>query len=234
MHVLFFCLLTTSLGVQTQARANNEKLWISSAVFPSSTQIELLNLAYAQDQLQPREKPPLHAGRIAAEIFVGGAGGVGLGFVGVRVGYSLADCAKGFLDLCGLGEGIIGGMIGYVLGSAIGVYIIGTGGNETGSFATTLVGSIVFPIVVGGGAIVAKDAMNINDVKQPWEAIATVAAGALPPIGATIGFNRFRRYDASFTTRSALININSGQTALAVPQLTFRPEPSINLLKVRF
>jgi hypothetical protein len=34
-----------------------------------------------------REKTPLHAGRIAAEIFVGGAGRVGLGFVGVRVGF---------------------------------------------------------------------------------------------------------------------------------------------------
>ncbi len=51
-------------------------------------------------QMSIREKTPLHAGRIAAEIFVGGAGGVGLGFVGARVGFlRIMLISQGFCQL---------------------------------------------------------------------------------------------------------------------------------------
>ena len=84
-----------------------------------------------------RSKPPLSVGRIVGEILAGGVGGVVVGFVGLVVGINYAFARDLPMGKCNpvVGYAI---RIGSVLGSTIGVYVVGNIGNETGSFLATL------------------------------------------------------------------------------------------------
>lgn len=186
---------------------------------------------------QQYEKPPLSGRRIAEEIIVGCAGGFAVGvpcaLAGGAVGASMTydpDYPDSWFPSLGMIFGAaIGFGISYPLGSATGVYLVGTRGNVTGSFLATWVGTIVGLLCVLPAAMIDYD-------------LAGIAFLAGPPIGATIGFNLTRRYETPAESETALINLRNGQVSLAIPRVYFRPDSSgsgglsqnVDLLRVRF
>lgn len=149
-----------------------------------------------ENEKQAHQKPPRNLGRIACEILTGAATASALAYSSLYVvGYG----AK----IAGWGEGCMGGLavlaiIGcvvppfYVLGGAIGVYFVGSRGNETGSFLATLGGSLLglFVMAILYFYIKAAEDMMLGIEKIVLWPLVFIAA----PIIATLGFNLTRRY----------------------------------------
>jgi len=187
---------------------------------------QLSNLTYLSN-VTYAEKPPLNGYRIAGEILAGGVGGTLTGLLGVSIAESSAPYPiKGYyLDF----------LLAYPIGSAIGVYIVGNIGNETGSFGTTLGGSI------SGILIWIICAIGASNGDMPSIVPITVFFAA-PPIFATIGFNETRRYKTPPETETGLLNFSERQMSLNVPTIYFRPDPfdgkklyqNVDLVTIRF
>ncbi len=202
----------------------------------SSNRTDLFGTDVENRARQP-EKPPISDGKVIGEILAGGAGGIAFGFGGAIIGYGLekdlTGCEPGgWLDFCGFIGAFIGGSTGIILGSSLGVYAVGNNGNETGSFLATWGGSL------GGGIVGFLAWMPVLRADFPDENTALlllpVATAIGATIGAMIGFNMTRRYKSPPAVGSALINFSEGQTSLAVPTLSFRPAPYVDLVQVRF
>jgi hypothetical protein len=136
-------------------------------------------------------RPRLDGLRITGELFAGSATGfVGLlvaGWTGFAINQELDPCGGSF---CNVGGGIIGAEIGLVTAAPIGVYLVGSAGDQTGSFAATMLGS--FAGGAAGTAIVLTGMATRQDVVIGLGAGVAIAA---PLIGSVIGFNFTRRYD---------------------------------------
>ena len=149
-----------------------------------------------ENKKQAHQKPPRNLGRIACEILTGGATASALAYSTLYVvGYG----AK----IAGWGEGCMGGLAVlaimfyvvppfYVLGGAIGVYFVGSRGNETGSFLATLGGSLLglFVMAILYFYIKAAEDMMLGIEKIVLWPLVFIAA----PVIATLGFNLTRRY----------------------------------------
>jgi len=139
---------------------------------------------------------------------IGCIGGCTSGCVTFIVIMIIASESENCYELgCGMWEGLIGGITSHTLGSAISVYIYGSSGNETGSFLATLVGSILGAGMGITGAIIFSEAPPL----------ALTVFLICPPIGATIGFNLTHRYKSPPASKTALINLRSGQMSFAIP-----------------
>lgn len=136
---------------------------------------------------QERAKPPLSKGRITGEFFAGVAGGTA---VAVMPCYLLI---KLFPREPGTGPaGVPGNLpeilaalclpVGYAIGSAAGVYLVGNTGNETGSFLKPLVAASL--VVIGG--------LTATFLSGQVEFIPVILVGA--PAVAVGVFNSTRRY----------------------------------------
>ena len=150
-----------------------------------------------ENKKQAHQKPPRNLGRIACEILTGAATASALAY---SSSYVVGYGAK----IAGWGEGCMGGLaLGaimfsvfpplYVLGGAVGVYFLGSRGNETGSFLATLGGSLLGLFVmellyfyIG----VTEKYMTLGIEKIVLWPLVFLAA----PIMATLGFNLTRRY----------------------------------------
>jgi len=145
-----------------------------------------------ENKKQNHQKPPLSVIRIAGEILAGAAAGLAVALP-VLFAISTADSFQaGFgrsfvLWICFLFFPIL-----YVLACALGVYLLGSRGNQTGSFLLTL-----------GSGFVGGLVMFVLSFMLPvgWRGEATVSAILLlsfvlliPLIFATFGFNLRRRY----------------------------------------
>lgn len=108
----------------------------------------------------------------------------------------------------------LGASIGYPIGSALGVYIVGDTGDETGSFVATLCGSLL-------GASLSYAAILLRILPSP---LSYVSFFAVPPICACIGFNMTRRYKSSPSFGTALLNFRGGQMTLGIPRVYFQPD----------
>lgn len=155
-------------------------------------------------------KPRLRVGRILGEILAGGALGLALGYGGAYLGYVIAGGEDEGLEWAwGL---IIGGSLGASIGCALGVYTVGSIGDETGSIGSTFLGSV---LGVGLGWV----ALLVGE-----ESILTYISIAIPPIGACVGFNMTRRYKFYTSSGRALLNFREGQMTLGIPTVYFRPD----------
>jgi hypothetical protein len=152
--------------------------------------------AHADDEPPPpsvleeedRGTPELSVPRLLGEAALGGLFAVGGGFGGAYMGYYLETGGKPCGDLCGFGGFIVGGLVGLAVAPPIGVYLAGSYGDETGSFALALGGSILGTIV---GAWASHE---LDDANAPGVAVvAPIIAG--PVLGSMLGFNLTRRYD---------------------------------------
>ena len=146
-----------------------------------------------------RQKPPLSVVRIACEIIAG-----------------TALCIVALLVVCGIcivlfGKPQTGGhcselaIVGvmtmfifvfpplYVLGGAVGVYLVGTRGKQKGSFLLTLPGGFVGLLVMVIMAFAGGDSsVGTGEKIVIWGLFSLIG-----PIFATIGFNLTRRYKES-------------------------------------
>lgn len=110
-------------------------------------------------------------GKVVGELLVGSGASLVLGYAGAMLG-----CYIG--SLWGV---IVGYEVGSAFGSTLGVYIIGSSGNETGSFGSTF-GWGVLGTCIGIVVVIISDADGLNKTH-------IIMNSLIQSLGATIGFN---------------------------------------------
>lgn len=140
----------------------------------------------AEGKKQVAQKPPLSVGRIAAQIL---AGTILCIVVFMLFGMSGFPGSAGDIgDLGVLLIFIIFFSPWYMIGSALGVYLVGNIGKQTGSFLAALGSGFLGGLVMF--LLFAKELVSLTEEK-----IVTLGLMLLiGPIMATIGFNLTRRY----------------------------------------
>ena len=145
-----------------------------------------------ENKKQNRKKPPLSRRRIACEILAGTA-------TGLAVAYPVAYVIGASVD-----KGCFGGIVAlskiffvfppvYGLGSTVGVYLLGTRGKQTGSFILTVAGGFLGGLLT---LLMISIGINLSDelILIVFLLFWSLLVLLIPPILATIGFNRTRRY----------------------------------------
>ena len=138
-------------------------------------------LAAAVSSSAHAQKQPVSAGRIAGE--------AALGFVGVPLGFAIGyTIGSGFRPRGSSNTGVALGFAGALLGPALGVSAVGSGGPSRGSFGAAVGGA-----ALGYGVMyfAVPAATKVNPTKLKIAAL--VAAFALPAAGATIAYNATRK-----------------------------------------
>ncbi len=156
----------------------------------------------AENKEQNRQKPSLNLGRIACEILAGAVAGLAVALpVAYVIGIVLVGKGEPFFQ-------VIFNMVFpllYGLGSAVGVYLVGSRGKQTGSFLRTLAGGLVGGLVMlvmlplalflSSDYIVEVESSDyIVGVEKIVGWALVVLISLIPPIFATISFNLRRRY----------------------------------------
>ena len=170
-------------------------------------------------------KPPPSARRIEREILFGIVGAM-VGMVpGFGMAYAFGVGEEEDLSAVRLVLGYTMATAAWSLCSAAGVYIVGTSGNETGSFLATMSGAAAG---LGMALVDAEiDLMGFNNALLLFTA---------PTIGAIIGFNLTRRYDSPpAKSETAPMDARGGKMGFAVRGAYSRPDPlRVDLLRGRF
>lgn len=156
-------------------------------------------------------KPPLNQGKVFGELIAGTALGMAIGMGAAYIGASITYDGTWFSDLPGA---LIGIMLAYPLGSALGVYLVGNIGSTTGSFSSAL------GAAYGGLILGAAGAYALNRVSQSASVIAFLA---VPPLLATFSFNRSRRYKNPPMASVSLLNFRDGKMNLGIPTIMAFP-----------
>lgn len=131
--------------------------------------------------LAQAQKQPVSGGRIAGE--------VALGFVGVPLGFAIGyTIGSGFRPHGSSNTGVALGFAGALVGPALGVSAVGSGGPSRGSFGAAVGGA-----ALGYGVMyfAVPAAAKVNPMKLKIAAL--VVAFALPAAGATIAYNATRK-----------------------------------------
>ncbi|HJZ45857.1 MAG TPA: hypothetical protein VKE41_01785 [Roseiflexaceae bacterium] len=120
---------------------------------------------------------------LIAQALGGALFGLALGAATGLIGAQLfAGTSDGWGDLI---AAIVGAIIGYTIGVSLGVYLIGRRLGGRGAYWRTLIGSIVGTALV----LLAAEPLHLNANAT----VLQVCLIALPPIGATFGFNVSRK-----------------------------------------
>lgn len=125
--------------------------------------------------------------RIVGELAVGGLSGFVGSLVLSTTAYHMTGPHQGEWD--GFGAFVIGGLIGTMVGSSLGVYAIGTAGRDNGSYGATLAGSTL-------GLLTFFLMPGDPDHQSFWFKLY-----ALPTLGGVIGFNATRKTALTPPTR---------------------------------
>ena len=155
-----------------------------------------------ENKKQNHLKPPRSLGRIAGEILAGAVAGL---TVALPVAYVIGIVLLG-TDLSAvpavpavLGFQVIFDLVFpplYGLGSAVGVYLLGTRGKQTSSFLLTLagglVGGIVMLVMLPFALFLSSDYIVGVEKIVGWALVILIPL--IPPIFAAFGFNLRRRY----------------------------------------
>ncbi|MHC5058880.1 MAG: hypothetical protein ACYTKD_29850 [Planctomycetota bacterium] len=158
-----------------------------------------------ENKKQNRPKPPRSLGRIACEILAGTVTGFVVALLVLCVNlyvifFVILGATADWLEEKNLGLGGLAAA-GFILlafpmlygpASAVGVYLVGRRGNETGSFLATLGGGFLglFVMVLVYFYVFAAGNMLLGIEKIVLWPLVFLAA----PIMATLGFNLTRRY----------------------------------------
>lgn len=156
-------------------------------------------------------KPPLNQGKIFGEFITGSALGMAAGLGAAYVGAMISYDGSWFSELPGA---VVGFTLAYPLGCALGVYLIGNIGSDTGSFDSAL-GAAYGGIIVG-----AIGAYAMNRVSKSASVITLLAA---PPLLATFAFNKSRRYKDPSVASVSLLNFKGGEMNLGFPAIMAFP-----------
>jgi integral membrane sensor domain MASE1 len=129
----------------------------------------------------PTKRPAIVA--YFAQALGGALFGVALGGAAGLIGARLfAGTSEGWGDLI---AAIVGAIIGYTLGVSLGVYVIGNQLGGRGGYWRALLGWVIGSALV----LLAAEPLHLN---QNTAVLQTYLI-ALPPIGATLGFNLSRK-----------------------------------------
>ena len=152
-----------------------------------------------KNEKQNRRKPPLSRLRISCQVLAGAVGGSAM----LASLFACVAVADFFQDYAGLGVIILLKPVFpliYVLGLAVGVYLAGNIGKQTGSFFATLgfaffgglAAFFLFLILIRAGTIWTTDAEK--GAQDLILYIGCLLLLFIPPIFPTLGFNLTRRY----------------------------------------
>jgi len=119
------------------------------------------------------------------------------------------------------------------LGYALGVYLVGNHGSDTGSLGLTLVGAY------GGLLTGVIFAIALSNSSQT---IAFVAFFAILPLFATLAFNNSHRYKNPRAVSASLLNFRAGKMDIGFPAIRVLPSApgsgklnwAVNLASVEF
>lgn len=147
---------------------------------------------------QNPQKPPISIGRIACEILAAAVAGLAVALpIACITGIVLVDegsCFAGF-GLLAIFACVFPPLYG--LGGAVGVYLVGTRGKQTGSFLLTLGGGfltgLLTLVMISIASYLTDDELISIVFFLLWPFFVLLS----PPIVATISFNLTRRYKES-------------------------------------
>ena len=165
-----------------------------------------------ENEKQSRHKPPRSRRRIAGEILAGMATGFAFAVPVLYVTvYVIVRAIWGEEKNLGLGGFVV---LGFILlafpmlygpASAVGVYLVGRRGTQTGSFFATLgwgcLGGLVMLVMLI--PVLFLSAALIVGVENIVRWTLWVLVSLIPPIFATLGFNLTRRYEEPVLPRSS-------------------------------
>ena len=183
---------------------------------------------------------PLKPGKVAGEFLLGGAGALLLGLAAGSIGSGVAhsENSDGF-GVPDVGAGLapaLGYLLGSNLGCALGVYLIGNSGGETGSFAATFGGSLAGGLLTGGLVVAVAQANKNNHISSP---ALVIAATVGQTAGAVLAFNSTRKKRVQVSS-GALLNLNEGKLAVSFPRVNISPDSKssssykVNLFQTKF
>jgi hypothetical protein len=144
---------------------------------------------------QDGKKSSLNISRIAGEFLAGIAGGIIIGFIPAYLflyHYPTGGQSDGNLGL--VLPALMYLPVGYSLGSAIGVYLVGNIGKETGSFKYTLGGSSLIGLVALGITII------LSSMCPGIFFISSIVSMLVLVIAPVFMFNLTRKYKSPATS----------------------------------
>lgn len=207
---------------------DHEKKNYFSSLFPEEKRLRSTPL-FPKYNIQYEKVSQKTNSTVIGKLFFGSIGSFGFGVIGGIIGSSL-NTEEGWF--AGLGEAIIGYLIGSTLGSSIGVYTSAPG-DETGSFVTTLGGSILGTAAGIGILYIFSD----NDV-----IVGLIGYTLAQSAGATIAFNAsVRKHEYNFAN-DAMFQLKEGKCNFSYPKIHLTSHPlqpnklikTITLLNVEF
>lgn len=174
------------------------------------------------DSLALTDEHPFGAGQTIGCFASGTAAGGLLGGAIGALSYYTFTSDEDQDNISGTTGFIVGGLLGYTVGNALGVYGFGRISDETGSFKATLVGSAL-GLMAGGLGLLASERWFAHPNDGSNDTISGTILFAAPPLGATIAFLVTRRNDPpESASENALINLERGRFCLGAPTLSFR------------
>jgi hypothetical protein len=205
---LTFVLVTTGHAQKIEIPISLRHIWLDQSYLAPRMSGDncMLGLSSSLSDSQSESKPPLNALRVCGEITAGSAGGLALLLLPTPlVDLSLKNTDAGVAMALGYLYLLSALAVTYPLGIATGVYLIGSVGDESGSFWAALGGSYIGGLA-GAGILLGGD----------FDRDAFVPALLMAPIAATIAFNITRKREKS--------------SASAAPPISFR----VNLARMKF
>ena len=167
---------------------------------------ESINIANKKQDFQ---KPPRNIGRIISEILAGIASGFAVALpVAFVIGASVPEGC--FAGLAALGYMFLVVPPVYGLGSAVGVYLVGSRGKQTGSFLATLGWDLLAGFIA---LLILYVSLRLQTMLAVAQSSSLMIVGSMvelqkiirwvrwvivlliPPILATLGFNLTHRYE---------------------------------------
>ena len=196
MQASFAALLLTLVlaGTSAHAQTSAERLARSSSAFRATGTVL-------------DGPPPLSLERKAGQVAAGALAGAGASLVGGLIGAALSSCGDGDF-LCGLEGAALGILLGEVIGSTVGVHLVGRTEETTGSFGFTLLGST---IGLGAGTLLAA-AINTDYLSVPLFLLSA-------PVGAVFANNLTRRY-RNPSQQSGLLNLDRSGFYISAPAVS--------------
>ena len=190
-------------------------------------------------------EPPLDDWRMVGELAVGSAAGASFALAGATLGGWIGssigngDCGDDEGVFCSdgaKGGALLGAAAVYPLGWGLGVALIGTAGDQTGSVGAAIRGAYIGGLT-GTGLTMLSGALIDTEAALGFGLIGLIAGA---PIGALIGFNSTRAYDE--TPSTGLVNVSGDQLRWSVPAVAVTADPvhtqrtvtSVRLLDARF
>lgn len=189
--------------------------------------------------------PPLDDWRMVGELAVGSATGAGFALAGATLGGWIGSALNddGCSDADGLfcsdgakGGALLGAAAVYPLGWGLGVALVGTAGDQTGSVGAAIRGAYIGGLA-GAGVTMLSGALVDTKAAMGFGLIGLIAGA---PIGALIGFNSTRAYED--TPSTGLVNVSGKEMRWSVPAVAVTADPahaqrtvtSVRLLDARF